>query len=309
MDVVTDYRELPRPLVRPAIAIGNFDGVHRGHVGLLAATQSVADGGELCVVTFEPHPAQVLAPQVAPLRITTAARKLELLAAAGVDVAVVIGFTPALAAMTAHEFTHDVLAHALDARQVVVGADFTYGHRRAGTTETLCTAGAACGFAVTVLDPIAIGARTASSTRVRAALAAGDLVTTRELLGRAYDVDGVVVRGAGRGTGLGIPTANVAAEGPILPSPGIYAVTLVRAGDARRLPAVASLGTNPTFVDRGDVVLEVHVLDFDDDLYGERVRVSFEHRLRDEARYDGVAALLDQIAIDVADTRRWFATR
>lgn len=294
-----------RALVRPAIAIGNFDGVHRGHAALIAAARAASDGGEVCALTFEPHPVQILAPAAAPVRLATPARKLELLAAAGVDVAIVMEFSPELAAVSASAFAADVLGRHLRARHVVVGADFTYGHGRAGSTATLRADGAAAGFAVTVLEPVHVGGDVASSTRVRAALRAGDLALAEALLGRRFDVDGTVVRGAGRGKGLGIPTANVAPDGDLAVAPGIYAVTLEVGGVVH--PGVASLGTNPTFVERGALTLEVNVLDFDADLYGARVRVAFVARLRDEARYDSVDALLAQIARDIEAARNIFA--
>jgi|JI10StandDraft_1071094.scaffolds.fasta_scaffold74303_3 riboflavin kinase/FMN adenylyltransferase len=304
MRVVDDFRAIAPRLERPAIAIGNFDGVHRGHAALFATARAAAAGGQVCALTFEPHPVQVLAPHAAPARITTSTRKLELLAAAGVDVAVVVPFTAAFAHHSADEFTADILAGALGARHVVVGGDFTYGRGRAGTTATLRAAGEGLGFATHVVAAVTDGERAVSSTRIRAALTAGDVATARDLLGHGYDVDGVVVRGAGRGKGLGIPTANVAPTGPILARPGIYACTLaVRAPGAPTWPAVASLGTNPTFVADGALVLEVHVLDLDADLYDQPVRVEFVARLRDEARYDTVAALLAQIDADLRAAR------
>lgn len=308
MDVIRFAPAPPRALARPAIAIGNFDGVHRGHAALFAAARAVADGGDVCALTFEPHPVQVLAPAAAPPRLTTARRKLELLAAIGVDVAIVLPFTPAVAATSARAFVADVLGAALGARHVVVGADFTYGHGRAGSIATLRADGAAAGFAVTVVAPIEVAGAVASSTWIRAALRAGDLATAHAVLGRRFDVDGVVGRGAGRGRGLGVPTANVAPAGDLVIAPGIYAVTLARPGvDDRAWPAVASLGTNPTFVDGGALTLEVHVLDFDADLYDAEVRVTFVARLRDEARYASVDALLAQIAADIVDARAIFA--
>lgn len=303
MRVVDDLRALTSPLERPAIAIGNFDGVHRGHAALFATARRVADGGPVCALTFEPHPAQVLAPHAAPPRIATAARKLELLAAAGVDVTVVMPFSLDFAATTAASFTDELLADTLGARHVIVGGDFTYGRGRAGTTATLAEAGARRGFATHVVAPVTADDAVISSTRIRRLLADGDVIAAARLLGHRYDVDGTVVRGAGRGKGLGIPTANVAPTGPILARPGIYACTLTRRDDRAPLPAVASLGTNPTFVADGALVLEVHVLDFDADLYGAPVRVELLARLRDEARYDTVDALLAQIAQDIAEAR------
>lgn len=310
MDVFAGHRALTRPLRSPAICIGNFDGVHRGHAALIARAHQLAalHGGETVVLTFDPHPIQLLAPHLAPAFVTTTARKLELLAAAGAHAVVVEPFTPALAALTADEFAAQVLGDALGARHIVVGADFTYGKGRGGNVHTLAVAGTQHGFEVAVLEPVTVDGAVASSTRVRGYLRAGDPARAAALLGRPYDIDGVVVRGAGRGKGLGVATANVQPDGDLLAAPGIYAVTLARAGvDARPLPAVASLGTNPTFVHDGALVLEVHVLDLDADLYGARVRVGFVARLRDEARFDSIDALMAQIHADIAAARALFA--
>lgn len=310
MDVFAGHRALTRSLRAPAITIGNFDGVHRGHAALVERARALAGpaGGEAVVLTFDPHPTQVLAPHLAPVLINTPARKLELLAAAGADAVVLEPFDAALAARSADAFVEDILVGALGARHVVVGGDFTFGKGRGGNVATLTAAGARLGFGVSVVPPVTVDGEVASSTRVRAYLRVGEPERAAALLGRPYDVDGVVVRGAGRGRGLGIPTANIAPEGELLASPGIYAVTLERVGvDPRPLPAVASLGTNPTFVEGGALVLEVMVLDFDADLYGARVRVGFVARLRDEARYDSVDALLAQIHADIAAARAVFA--
>ncbi len=309
MDVFAGHGALTRALHRPAIAIGNFDGVHRGHGALIARARELAapGGGEAVVLSFDPHPVQVLAPHVAPTMITTLARKLELLATAGADAVIVEPFTPALAALTADAFVDEVLAGACGVRHVVVGGDFTYGKGRGGNIDTLAAAGARHGFEVAVVAPVTVDGELASSTRVRGYLRGGDLARATALLGRPYDVDGVVVRGASRGKGLGIPTANVHTDGDLLARSGIYAVTLAHPTDGRPLPAVASLGTNPTFVDGGALVLEVHVLDFDEDLYDRRVRVGFIGRLRDEARFDSVEALLAQIHADIAAARALFA--
>lgn len=310
MDVFAGHTALTRSLRAPAIAIGNFDGVHRGHTALVRQARSLAGpDGDVVILTFDPHPVQVLAPHAAPPLVTTQARKLELLAAAGADAVVVEPFTAELAALTPDAFVTEVLTGACGARHIVVGADFTYGKSRGGNVETLAAAGARHGFDVSVVAPVTVDGEVASSTRVRGYLRAGDVRRAAALLGRPYDVDGVVVRGAGRGKGLGIATANVDTDGVVLASPGIYAVTLERPGaDPRPLPAVASLGTNPTFTDAGKLVLEVHVLDFDADLYGARVRVGFVERLRDEARFDAVDALLAQIHADIAAARAIFAS-
>ena len=311
MDVFAGHRALTRPLRSPAIAIGNFDGVHRGHAALIARIRAAAvvTGGESVVLTFEPHPAQVLVPELAPPRLATPGRKLELLAAAGVDTVVVEPFSPELAAMTAPAFVSELLLGALGARTIVVGADFAYGRGRTGTASTLITDAGRLGATVELVEPVTVDGEVVSSTRIRGTLRGGDLARAHRLLGRRHDVDGVVVRGAGRGRGLGIPTANVIPDGDLVLAPGIYAVTLrvLDPGGDVAWPAVASLGTNPTFVDRGPLSLEVHVLDRDHDLYDARVRVELIARLRDEARYDTVDALLAQIADDLARARAIFA--
>lgn len=309
MDVFAGHRALSRSLRAPAITIGNFDGVHRGHAALVRQARSLVGAhGEAVVLTFDPHPVRVLAPHAAPPLITTHARKLELLAAAGADAVVLEPFTAALAALSPDAFVAEVLAAACGARHIVVGADFTYGKNRGGNVDTLATAGARHGFEVAVVPPVAVDGEVASSTRVRGYLRAGEARRAAALLGRAYDMDGVVVRGAGRGKGLGVATANIATDGHLLCAAGIYAVVLERPGfDPHPMPAVASLGTNPTFTDEGTLVLEVHVLDFDADLYGARVRVGFIERLRDEAKFDSVDALLTQIRADIDAARAIFA--
>jgi riboflavin kinase/FMN adenylyltransferase len=292
----------------PVVVIGNFDGVHLGHRALIDAARARADelGGSVVVLTFDPHPTAVLAPHLASSMLTSRARKLELLAAAGVDACVIEPFTHAFAALPAPAFVDQVLHGAFGARHVVVGWDFTYGQGRGGTTSTLEAHGARVGFGVTIVGKITVGDVPASSTRIRGALRGGDLPTAERLLGRRYDLDGVVVRGAQRGRAIGVPTANLDPDVDLILAPGIYACTLALdpPGGAAPLPAVASLGTNPTFAEHGGrLVLEVHVLDWDGDLYDQRVRVTFVARLRDEAKFDGVDALIQQIQKDIADAR------
>jgi riboflavin kinase/FMN adenylyltransferase len=303
MDIVRGHQQAP-PWRGAAIAIGNFDGVHRGHQALLARARALADATDNLAValTFEPHPTLVLAPTQAPRMITTMARRLELLAAAGMDAVVVEPFTRALAARHADEFVDGVLVDALLARAVVVGYDFSYGQGRLGTTDVLRAHGERAGFVVEVVAPVAVGDEVASSSRIRAALAAGDLPRAERLLGRRYDAEGTVIHGAKRGRTIGVPTANIACDGDLLLASGIYAVRMAVEGGPW-LPAVASLGTNPTFLNNGGLSFEVHVLDFDGDLYERQVRVEAVARLRDEERYDSVEALIAQIRRDIAAAR------
>ena len=317
-----------------AVAIGNFDGVHLGHRALLdrAIARAKELGGPSIAVTFDPHPTSVLAPQLAPALLTTLERRLQLLATTGIDIAVVMQFTAELAAMPAAEFVEQVLRRELAARHVVVGYDFSYGRGRGGSTSTLAAHGAQAGFGVDVIEAVEVpGApatrEIASSTRIRGHLRSGNLARALQLLGHGYDVDGVVVHGAKRGRLLGFPTANVRPEGDLIAGTGIYAVrfavydegavapapealtgTLVSAPHplllGASLPAVASLGTNPTFIDSGARTLEVYVLDFAGDLYDRRVRVELVEKLRDEAKFDSIEALVAQIEDDVIAARK-----
>ncbi|HUH05829.1 MAG TPA: bifunctional riboflavin kinase/FAD synthetase [Kofleriaceae bacterium] len=313
MEIFEGHRALFRPLASPAVAVGNFDGVHLGHQRLIAEAIAAAGdlGGDAVVYTFDPHPARLFAPDRAPALICTRERKLELLAACGVDVCIVEPFTRELASMGPDEFLDQVFRAVLGARCVVVGYDFTFGHQRAGTVDTLRVFGAAHGIDIRVIEPVAADAVVASSTEVRARVTAGDLRGAAALLGRDFDLDGEVVRGAGRGRELGIPTANIdfgASE--LIPPLGIYA-TWVQVLDSdrpeHRYAGATSLGTNPTFGAGGARTLEVYLLDFDGDLYGKRLRVGFIERLRGEVAFEGVDALLAEIRDDVRRTRTIFA--
>ncbi len=315
MDVFHGTATLDRALREPVVAIGNFDGVHRGHAALidLAVTQASARGGEAVVLTFEPHPARVLAPGLAPPLLTSLERKLALLAARGVGATVIEPFTRELAGHTAAAFVEETLCKRLGMREVVVGFDFTYGAQRLGNVATLGAAAGVHRFKVHVVAPLAVDGLVASSTKIREFVLEGNVAGAALLLGRAFDVEGTVMRGAGRGRGLGVPTANVAVEGELCPRPGVYTVTLTRL-DAAGTPvhdAVANLGTNPTFARAGAsgaLSLEAHLLDWDGDLYGQRVRVAFHGRLRDEQRFSSAAALVTQIHADIQEARRRFGT-
>jgi riboflavin kinase/FMN adenylyltransferase len=293
----------PPPGAEAAVAVGNFDGVHRGHQALVAATLAEARARSLrCVaLTFDPHPAQVLQPDRAPRRLMTPERKAEHLAALGVQTLAVLPFTPELAAETPEGFAAKVLARGLRAGVTVVGEDFRFGKGRAGDVAELRRLGERLGFEVVSLPPVLEGGLPVSSTRVRESLEAGDVRTAAALLGRPYFVEGVVVRGDGRGRRLGIPTANLEVENEIVPRGGVYAVR-VRLEEGPPRPAVANLGLRPTF-GAGLPTLEAHLLDFDGSLYGQRLSVAFVDRLRDERRFPGPEALVAQIREDLAAAR------
>lgn len=285
------------------VAIGVFDGVHLGHRALLARLRAGARaaGATGLAATFDPLPARVLDPTGGPLALTDALERAVLLHAAGADEVVVFAFDRAFAALGPAEFAGR-LAAAGAVRRVVVGPDFQFGHGRSGAAGTLRGLGERHGFTVEVVEPVTASGTIVSSTRIRALLGAGDLAAATALLGRAYTVGGTVVRGDHRGAALGWPTLNLATPPErLLPRDGIYAAWVEVAG-ARRA-AAASLGVRPTFGAGLERRLEAHLLDFSDELYGERATVTFVRRLRDELRFETPAALSAQIARDVAAAR------
>jgi riboflavin kinase/FMN adenylyltransferase len=226
----------------------------------------------------------------------------------GADVVVIEPFTRELAAKSPHAFIDDIVLGACGARAIVVGYDFSYGAGRSGTTDALRAHGGRAGIEVAIVDAVTIDGEVASSTKIRQHLRAGDLGAAQRLLGRRWDLDGVVVHGAKRGRTIGVPTANIKPDSDLPLRAGIYAVTLAVDGEAP-MPAVASLGTNPTFVEKGGLILEVHVLDFDGDLYDRHARTTFVEHLRDEAKFDSVEALIEQIRADIDAARRALQAR
>lgn len=305
MEIVSGHQRVPG-WPRAAVAIGNFDGVHLGHRALVERTLELAAkyDAKAIALTFDPHPSSVLA--TGPVMLSSLDRKLELLAELGLDAVVVEPFTRELASRLPQAFLDDIVVKALAAKAIVVGYDFTYGQARAGTTDELRAHGAREGIEVDVVSCVEVGGEVVSSTRVRGYLKAGQIEGANRLLGRAWDIDGVVVHGAKRGRTIGVPTANVEPFGDLPIPGGIYAVRLQTIG-GEPMAAVASLGTNPTFVEAGKLVLEVHVLDWDGDLYDRSVRVSFVSWLRDELRFESVDALIAQIREDIVVARRVLA--
>jgi riboflavin kinase/FMN adenylyltransferase len=312
------YQAAPGGWGRAVVTIGVFDGVHKGHQQIIGHTVKRATelGVRSVVVTFDPHPSEVVRPGSHPAVLTEPAHKAELIEALGADVLCVIPFTVDFSRLSAEAFVHDVLVEHLHATLVVVGENFRFGHKAAGDVDLLRRLGRTFGFGVEgaplvaddrrLTDPAQVPARdngtVFSSTYIRACVDAGDVEAAARALGRPHRVEGVVIRGDGRGRDLGFPTANLLTSAhAAVPADGIYAAWLVRERHEPRMVA-ASIGTNPTFSGRERRV-EAYVLDFDGDLYGERVALDFVGRLREMRRYPGVEPLVAQIQEDVAQAR------
>jgi riboflavin kinase/FMN adenylyltransferase len=303
-------RGLPAAAAGPAaLTIGSFDGVHVGHQAMLAELTRAARalGVPSCVLTFEPHPREFFAPDKAPTRLTSLREKLELLAERGVDRVHICRFNFAFAQITAEEFIERVLVRGLDTRWLLVGDDFRFGARRAGDFSLLKQAARRFGFEVATMASVKLDGERVSSTAARRALAAGELARAARLLGRTYTISGRVVRGDGLGRKLGFPTANVQMKHNRPPLTGIYAARLHGVGRAP-LRGVASLGVRPTIEPHGAPTLEIHLFDFEGELYRQHVRVEFLHKFRDEEKYADLATLQRQIALDVENAKQYFLT-
>lgn len=301
--MVVTHGALPPASARRALAIGNFDGVHRGHRALVERV--VAKAAELdlesCVLTFEPHPREYFGPLQAPARLTRLRDKLELLAGTGVARVHVVRFERAFASLPAERFVSDMLVRALGVRWLLVGRDFRFGAGRMGDFAALQALGARHGFAVEAMPDVLVEGERVSSSAVRAALAAGDFPRAERLLGHRYFITGRVAHGAKLGRDLGFPTANIVLRRPP-PLAGIY---VVEAGDCG--PGVASVGRRPTVNPLAAPLLEVHLLEREELLYGRRLEVTFLKKLRDEAKFEGLGALREAIAQDAREAKEFFA--
>jgi riboflavin kinase/FMN adenylyltransferase len=303
------YESAPPGWGRSVVTIGVFDGVHRGHQRTVGHTVEVAraQGIASVVVTFAPHPSEVVRPGSHPAVLTEPARKAELIEGLGVDVLCVIPFTLEFSRLSAETFVHDVLVEHLHASVVVVGENFRFGHRAAGDVALLERLGRTFGFTVQGAPLVSSDPARAvvSSTYIRSCVDAGDVEAAAEALGRPHRLEGIVVRGDGRGEKLGFPTANLATTPyAAVPADGVYAAWLARrrGNGMQTLRAAVSIGTNPTFSGRERRV-EAYGLDFAGDLYGERLALDFVTRLREQRRYDGIEPLVAQIEQDVVDAR------
>ena len=286
------------------VTVGTFDGVHLGHWSVLReiGRRAAATGRRSVLVTFHPHPLRIIRPQHAPPLLTTPLEKKEILAESGVDYAVFLAFTSELSRYEPRRFVEEVLVERLGVDELVIGYDHGFGRGRSGDSDTLRAIGAQLGFGVDVVPPVSVGGSPVSSSRIRAAIAARDLPEARVCLGRPYSIRGIVVRGEGRGRDLGFPTANlrVANGEKLIPPQGIYAVKAVlRSGT---YAGALHLGPRPTF-EGSPPTIELHVLDFEGDIYGEEVRVDFIAYLREILPFATVAALVEQMKDDVEAAR------
>nr|WP_206037587.1 bifunctional riboflavin kinase/FAD synthetase [Rhodococcus sp. HNM0569] len=307
--------EIPPDWGRCVLTIGVFDGVHRGHAQLIDRAVAAARRRDLpsVLMTFDPHPMEVVRPGSHPAQLTTLTRRAELVEQLGVDVFCVMPFTHEFMKLTPERYAHDLLVERLHVAEVVVGDNFTFGKKAAGTVPMLRDLGARFGFAV---DGVALASQddvTFSATYIRSCVEAGDMAAAEEALGRPHRVEGVVVHGDGRGRGLGFPTANIAP--PVhsaIPADGVYAARFSVLGEGPELGpsamAAVSVGTNPTFEGR-DRTVEAYVLDADVDLYGQHVAVDFVERLRGMEKFDSVESLIAQMHRDADRTRELFADR
>jgi riboflavin kinase/FMN adenylyltransferase len=289
-----------------AVTIGNFDGVHLGHQALLNELRAAAQkrGLQTAVVIFEPHPREFFTPQQAPARLTSLREKLELFVTMGVDRVHVCRFDAEFSRKTADDFIH-ALHEKLHAKFVLIGDDFRFGSGRAGDFALMQKIGAQRGFEVAAVRSVLHDGVRISSTAIRAALAAGQIRMAREYLGRPYSISGRVVHGDATGRKLGYPTANIQLKHNLPPLKGIY-VVLAHAERLGVLQGVASLGVRPTLKQDANPVLEVHLFEFAQQIYGKHLRVEFLQKLRNEEKFDGLEALTRQIALDVENARKWF---
>ena len=291
---------------RPVLALGNFDGVHRGHRKILERVGRVASerGAVPVVMTFDPHPPRVVRPDKAPQLLMTLDQKLEAIEAAGMHGAAIVRFTPELSQWDPETFVRTVLVDWLHVVEVWVGANFLFGHDRTGNFSLLRTLGARYGFRAEKIDPVRYKDFVVSSTRIRRLIGEGRVDEAGALLGHQYFIDGRVVQGDRRGRTIGFPTANLSTANELLPPYGVYATTATVDGVVR--PSVTNVGVRPTVDSSGCPTVEAHIFNFDADLYGKPVRLGFVQRIRDERAFDSLEGLKTQIAADCTRARVLF---
>lgn len=303
MNIIHDLKEIKTLPQHTVATIGNFDGVHLGHRAIFRRVVAEArrTQGTAAVITFNPHPLKLLAPEKAPLLINTYAERERLIAASCIDLLVCLPFTSELAALPATTFVEDILLRSLGIKHLIIGYDYAFGHNRQGNAVFLQDCGKRYGFTVEVLPPISLNQEVYSSTRIRQLIQKGEVEAASVQLGRHFTLEGEVVHGAGRGKNLGFPTANLRTEKEILPQEGVYAVKVRHLGTL--YDGVVNIGKNPTF-GGNELTVEVHLLDLEKSLYGETLRIYFLHRIRGEVRFATVSDLCSAIQADIDHARQ-----
>lgn len=305
MEIILGTDHLKRPFVNPIVTLGNFDGVHLGHQKIFARIkeEAIRMDGEAVVITFEPHPLRVLSPDRCPPLLTPFRQKMLLIEASGIDTVLCIQFTRAFSQMSPLAFIQNVLIEKVAAKKIIVGYNYHFGRNKGGNVETLRTVGKSFHLDVDVMEPLILDGIVVSSSKIRTLIKAGDVETAAKLLGRDFSVTGLVVEGAKRGhTLLGFPTANLAVPEEMVPKAGVYAVEVL--WNRQPFNGVGNLGVNPTFQPahmetKAKVSFEVYILDFNRNIYGDEIQVSFKKRIRDEVRFGSTADLIGQIQRDV----------
>ncbi len=294
------------PAASTILTIGNFDGVHLGHQSLFSLVKDVAarEGKKAVALTFQPHPLKLIFPERRLFLITPLDKKIQLIGKTGIDALVCAPFTQEFADLSAADFARQIIVERLGAHTVIVGDDYRFGRDREGDIKLLAEFGLEMGFKTVIAPPFIVDGKVVSSTRVRQHIMAGEVMSAARLLGRHYSVEGVVRTGKNRGRELGFPTANIRSEAELYPREGVYAVLVEYGG--RRWQGVVSIGYNPTFGDTG-LTVEVHILNFSRDLYGEMIKIIFLERLRDTIAFAETAGLQAQIASDIRAAMRIFA--
>jgi riboflavin kinase/FMN adenylyltransferase len=305
---VIHFPDDPRPphWRRPVVALGNFDGLHRGHQKILdrVARQAREHGSIPVVTTFDPHPPRIVRPDKAPVLLMTTAQRIEALGREGIQGVAIVRFTKALSRWEPEQFVRAVLVDWLHVAEVWVGANFLFGRDRSGNFSLLRSLGARYGFRAEKIDPVRYREFVVSSTRIRRLVAEGRVDEAAALLGHYHYIDGVVTKGAGRGRRIGFPTLNLQTDNELLPPLGVYATTLTLDGTIYR--SITNVGVRPTFESQGAAVVETHVFGFDRDIYGRAVRLSFVRRMRPERTFPDVDALVAQIQADCRHAQALF---
>lgn len=304
MEIILGIDQLKRPFNNPVVTLGNFDGVHLGHQTIFRKVTEEAqkNNGEAVVITFEPHPLKVLLPQKCPPLLTPFRKKMMLIEKSGIDTVLCIEFTLGFSKISPFDFIKNVLIERLKAKKIVVGYNYHFGRNQRGDIEILKQVCKLFNVDVEVMEPLRIGGTTVSSSKIRELIKDGEVEEASKLLGRNYPVMGKVVQGAKRGQTLGFPTANLESSEELYPKKGVYAVEVV--WNQQLLDGLANVGTNPTFLPaqaKGEspISVEVYILNFHQDLYGEELQINFRRRIRDETRFNSSSELMEQIRKDV----------